>query len=313
MAQIVSLLVGFVVLLVVGVVLRRSGRVPEQASASLNAIVLNVTLPSLIVASMSGASVGAGAARAVLASTVALVTTALITWRLGLWRRWSRPVIGSAIMTASFCNTAFLGIPVVRAVFPAAEPSSSLAWSTSILIDAGITGVGLWTLGVIIAARFGGGGEASLRDSAKQLLTQPTTWALVLAATLNATSLALPPWWRSLFESVGVLTGPLVFLSLGASLDFSAVRFAGRPLAYVVVLKLLVSPAIAAACCVALSVPSPASTVAVLQSGMSTAMVGSILAATAGCDKTLAIAAAVVTTVVAMLTLPLWMTWAALL
>ena len=306
MPPIVSLLSGFVLVLVVGALLRRSGRAPEQTSAALNAVILNVTLPCLIVSIVYDAHVDTGALRALAASALALVGTAVLTWRIGLWRQWSRPVIGSAIMVASFCNTAFLGIPVVRAAFPLSEPSSSSAHAAAVLIDAGTTGVLLWTIGVVIAQRFGGAASTTMRGSALRILLQPTTWALLIATILPAFSVPLSPWWQGLLTSLGVLTGPLVFLSLGCSLDFSAVRFAGRPLLWVVALKLFVSPALAWAACRALSAPAPHDVVSVLQSAMPTAMVSSILAVAAGCDKALATAAAVVTTVLALVTLPLW-------
>ena len=306
MSPIVSLLSGFVLVLVVGALLRRSGRAPEQTSTALNAVILNVTLPCLIVSMLYDAPIDTGALRALLASAIALVVTAVLTWRIGVWRRWSRPVIGAAVMVASFCNTAFLGIPVVRATFPASLPSSSAAHATAVLIDAGTTGVLLWTVGVVVAQRFGGSASTTMRVSFFKILLQPTTWALLIATILPALSVPLSAWWQGLLSSLGTLTGPLVFLSLGFSLDFSAVRLAGRSLLWVIVLKLVVSPAVALAACAVLAVPAPHNDVAVLQSAMPTAMVSSILAGAGGCDKALSTAAAVVTTVLALLTLPAW-------
>lgn len=306
MLAVVSLLAGFVLILAVGALLVRTGRAPTTTPTVLNAVVLNVTLPCLIVATLDGAVIDDRAWRALLASSLALVTMMTLTWRLGLWRGWSRPVIGSAMMGASFCNTAFLGIPVMRAVFPATEASSSLAWATAIVVDAGITSIALWTLGVVVAERFGGSSSLGLRASLARLIKQPMTIALAIAVVLLVVDEPLPRWWIALFEKVGVLTGPLVFLSLGAALDLSSLRFAGRPLLAVTVLKLAVSPALALLFCRLLSVPPPMSTVSVLQSGMSTAMVASIVAVASGCDKGLATGAAVVTTLIGLATLPLW-------
>lgn len=297
-----SLLLGLFVVLLVGVLLRRSGRAPEQTSTVLNAIILQVTLPALIVSVLSKADLGGEALRALLASATALFGTAFLAWRVGVWRRWSRPVIGSAIMVSSFCNTAFLGVPVIRAAFPDAPAASA----TAVIIDAGTTGALMWTFGLVVSQRFGGTARLHVSDSLRQLLLQPTTWALALAVLLSTTHTALPAWLQSSVALVGGATAPLVFVSLGFSLEFSALTTAGAPLLWTVLLKLLVSPAIAALACTALSVPSPLDTVAVLQSGMSTAMVGSIVAISAGCDRVLATATAVTTTVLALFTLPLW-------
>ncbi len=302
MSPIVSLLLGLFVVLLVGVLLRRSGRAPEQTSTVLNAIILQVTLPALIVSVLSKAALDGGALRALLASATALFGTACVAWRVGVWCRWPRPVIGSAIMVSSFCNTAFLGIPVIRAAFPD-EPAAS---ATAVVIDAGTTGLLMWTFGVVVAQRFGGTARLRVGDSVRQLLLQPTTWALVVAVLLSATHTPLPTWLQSSVALVGGATAPLVFVSLGFSLEFSALTTAGAPLVWTVLLKLLLSPAIAAAMCVALSVPAPLNTVAVLQSGMSTAMVGSIVAIGGGCDSALATATAVTTTLLALFTLPLW-------
>lgn len=302
MSPIVSLLLGLFLVLLVGVLLRRSGRAPEQTSAVLNAIILQVTLPALIVSVLSKAQLDGGALRALLASATALFGTAFIAWRVGVWRRWSRPVVGSAVTVSCFCNTAFLGVPVIRAAFPD-EPAAS---ATAVIIDAGTTGVLMWTFGLVVAQRFGGAARLHLSGSLRQLLLQPTTWALAVAVLLSTTHTPLPAWLQSSVALVGGATAPLVFVSLGFSLEFSALTTAGAPLLWTVLLKLLVSPAIAAAACMALSVPPPLNTVAVLQSGMSTAMVGSIVAISAGCDRALATATAVTTTVLALFTLPLW-------
>jgi predicted permease len=111
--------------------------------------------------------------------------------------------------------------------------------------------------------------------------------------------------WRGPLTQIGESTPTLAFLTIGLGLDLGALRGQARPLALISALKLGVTPTLAALVLLALDVRGEAAQVAVLQSAMPTAVVAGIIAGEAGCDRGLSSAAPVVTTLLAMATLPL--------
>ncbi|WP_437300994.1 AEC family transporter [Sorangium sp. So ce426] len=298
--DLISQLLALFAVLGVGVLLRALGRAGQADAAVLHRLVIDVTTPALIVTVLRRSGIGHGAWGAVAASTVALFASALagvaVARALGL----PRAAQGAAGLVGSFSNTGFLGVPVVLALYGDAGGAAG----TAILVDSIVTAFLLWTFGVALAARMGGGGGGDGRGLLAVLL-HPNVLSIAVGLTLHAAPIPLPVWLEHALGALGSATPTLVFLALGLSLDLGSLRGRVRPLAAVAAVKLLLSPAVALGAAVALGLKRPSSEVAVLQSAMPTSMVSVIVAARYGCDGQFAAATAVVTTLGALATLPI--------
>ncbi|WP_437873314.1 AEC family transporter [Sorangium sp. So ce363] len=298
--DLISQLLALFAVLGVGVLLRALGRAGQADAAVLHRLVIDVTTPALIVSVLRRSGIGHGAWGAVAASTVALFACALagvaVARALGL----PRAAQGAAGLVGSFSNTGFLGVPVVLALYGDAGGAAG----TAILVDSIVTAFLLWTFGVALAARMGGGGGGDGRGLLAVLL-HPNVLSIAVGLTLHAAPIPLPVWLEHALGALGSATPTLVFLALGLSLDLGSLRGRVRPLAAVAAVKLLLSPAIALGAAVALGLKRPSSEVAVLQSAMPTSMVSVIVAARYGCDGQFAAATAVVTTLGALASLPI--------
>ncbi|MGK4004556.1 AEC family transporter [Sorangium sp. So ce1036] len=298
--DLISQLLALFAVLGVGVLLRALGRGGQAEAAVLHRLVIEVTTPALVLSVLRRSGIGHGAWGAVAASTAALLACALagvaVARALGL----PRAAQGAAGLVGSFSNTGFLGVPVVLALY---GPTGGAA-GTAILVDSIVTTLMLWTLGVAIAARMGGGGDVDGR-SLLALLRQPAVPSIAVGLALHALPIPLPSWLTRALDALGSATPTLVFLALGLSLDLRSLRGRVRPLAAVAAVKLLLAPAVALGAAVALGLERPVSEVAVLQSAMPTSMVSVIIAARYGCDGPFAAATAVVTTLGALVSLPL--------
>ncbi|WP_437538779.1 AEC family transporter [Sorangium sp. So ce726] len=298
--DLISQLLALFAVLGVGVLLRSLGRAGQADAAVLHRLVIDVTTPALIVTVLRRSGIGHGAWGAVAASTVALFACALagvaVARALGL----PRAAQGAAGLVGSFSNTGFLGVPVVLALYGDAGGAAG----TAILVDSIVTTLFLWTFGVALAARMGGGGGVDGRGLLAVLL-HPNVLSIAVGLALHALPIPLPGWLEHALDALGSATPTLVFLALGLSLDLASLRGRVRPLAAVAAVKLLLSPAIALGAAVALGLKRPSSEVAVLQSAMPTSMVSVIIAARYGCDGQFAAATAVVTTLGALASLPL--------
>jgi predicted permease len=301
-SDLTSQLLALFAVLGVGVVLRATGRAGQADAAVLNRLIIDVTMPALVVVVLRRSGIGGDAWGATAASLAALFACAFagigVARALGL----PRPGQGTAGLVGSFSNTGFLGVPLVLALYGDAGGAAG----TAIVIDTIVTMVMLWTFGVALAARMGAGGDGDVaRPNLLALLKQPAMPAIAVGLGLHALGVPLPAWIARALEALGSTTPTLVFLALGLTLDLRSLRGRTWPIAAVAALKLLVAPAIALAAALALGLRRPAAEVAVLQSAMPTSMVSVIIAARYGCDGQLAAAIAVVTTLGALVTLPL--------
>ncbi|WP_437282878.1 AEC family transporter [Sorangium sp. So ce375] len=298
--DLISQLLALFAVLGVGVLLRALGRAGQADAAVLHRLVIDVTTPALIITVLRRSGIGHGAWGAVAASTVALFACALAAVAVARALGLPRAAQGAAGLVGSFSNTGFLGVPVVLALYGDAGGAAG----TAILVDSIVTAFLLWTFGVALAARMGGGGGGDGRGLLAVLL-HPNVLSIAVGLTLHAAPIPLPVWLEHALGALGSATPTLVFLALGLSLDLASLRGRVRPLAAVAAVKLLLSPAVALGAAVALGLKRPTSEVAVLQSAMPTSMVSVIVVARYGCDGQFAAATAVVTTLGALASLPI--------
>ncbi|WP_437821015.1 AEC family transporter [Sorangium sp. So ce1078] len=297
--DLISQLLALFAVLGVGVLLRALGRGGQADAAVLHRLVIDVTTPALIVSVLRRSGLGDGAWGAVAASSIALFACALAAVAVARALGLPRAAQGAAGVVGSFSNTGFLGVPVVLALYGHAGGAAG----TAILVDSIVTTLLLWTFGVALVARMGGGGGVDAR-SLLTVLLHPNVLSIAAGLALHALPIPLPAWVERALDALGSATPTLVFLALGLSLDLRSLRGRVRPLAAIAAVKLLLSPAVALGAALALGLKRPASEVAVLQSAMPTSMVSVIVAARYGCDGEFAAATAVVTTIGALATLP---------
>ncbi len=297
-----GLLLTLVLALAAGAVLRRSRRLPGDAATVLNRVIVDVTLPALVIAVLPFAELD----RAIVAALVVTLSGQVvgfacgisITRALGL----SRATQGAAGLVAGFANTGFLGIPVAIALFG----GRGVGPSTAILIDGFNTTALLWTSGLLFARRMGDKvtSDAKPRSVLAALVT-PLSISVLLALAMNLAHVHPPELLRGALEKIGAATTALVFLALGLSLDVRALKGRVAALGLVTITKLAIAPVAAYAAARALHLHGTIGSVAVLQASMPTAMLSVVLAAESGCDASFAAGVAVATTLVSLVTMPL--------
>ena len=306
--DVLPVLLSLFALLSVGQLLRLRKALPASAPAVLARVIVLVTMPALIVGILADARFEPAQLPALLATTtaqlIALALGVLLLRALGA----PRTAQGAAGIVASFSNTAFLGLPFIVAVLP----GSRAAATTAVIIDTVDTTFLLLTLGIAFA-----GAMARTRpprstsifrqiyQGALRLLRQPMILAVLLGLALALSGLTLPALIAGPLAQVGRTTPVLAFLTIGLGLDLSTLRGQSRALAGIALIKLGLAPLLTALILHALAVRGDVAHAAVLQAAMPTAMISVIIAAEAGCDARLAAAAAVVTTLLALVTLPL--------
>ncbi|PZN12469.1 MAG: transporter, partial [Proteobacteria bacterium] len=106
--------------LAVGQLLRKARLAPENAAATLNVVVLYLSLPAVVLLQLPPFLLQATYSWA-LAAPVALPWAALLlAWGAYAWwgrrRGWSSATIGALIIATGLGNTSFVGFPVLEAL-----------------------------------------------------------------------------------------------------------------------------------------------------------------------------------------------------
>jgi len=297
-------LVGFVLVVLAGVWLRRGrlGVAADTAATVLTALVLDLTLPALTLDVLLRRALDRDLLRVLVPTTLAQAVALGAAWALGRALRWSPEVRGAALLSAGFANTAFVGFPLVGALWPH-HPEAAQA---ALLIDTWNTTALLWTLGLSLAEAHGHP-RTSTRPGWTEILLRPATLSVALGFALNLLGVRAPAAVAAVLGPLGQATSPLVFVTLGLRLDLGAIRARWRKVALVTFVRVGVAPAAALGACMLFGVRGVVGTVAVLQSGMASALVASLLIARAGCDAALGSASVMATLVASVVTLPVWL------
>lgn len=304
-AVLAPLLAKLFAVLATGALLRK--RLPPATTRVLNRAIIDVLMPALLLLVLARIRFDPSVTVAALPFSVAQLVVGAAALLVARAFALPRPAQGSAAMTTAFANTGFLGYPVVLALFGADATSSGTASGTAIAIDTVCTTAWMWSFGVVLAARCGGGRPFSLRGLVRALV-RPLTLAVALGLALSWFGVSLPASVDMIVSGLGVLVSVLVFfslgLSLGVSLDTGALKGRLPPVAAMSALKLLLMPALVLVLARALGLPEVVTVVAVLQGGMPSAMVSVIISADEGCDHAFAAGVAALSTVLCVATLP---------
>ena len=172
------------------------------------------------------------------------------------------------------------------------------------LIDAFVTTLWLYTAGVFWARRQGEGGERA--PPGLRLLITPASIAVVVGLALSLLDLRLPSPVARLANLLGGATVPLVFLALGIRLDWNGLRGRLRPILVASVIRPAIVPVVVLVVAAALGLRGVVRDVTVLQAARPSSMMAAVVADRYGCDGPLGTAAVVLTTLLGVVTIPLW-------
>ncbi len=243
-------------------------RVLKADVRTLSRVTFNALSPCLVfhllvTSSLSAADFGRMTALAVVVVVGIGLVGRLVTLPLGL----NRAMTSAFLIVVMFSNSGNYGLPVVLFAFG----REALAHATVYFVA---NAVAIYTLGVFLASA----GRRSVGQAARGVLKVPAVWGVVAAAVVMGFGLHLPP---PLMRPVELLSGaalPTMILVLGMQLERGA--WPERPglVALASILTLIVTPMIALGASHLLGLTGFARQAAVVQSGMPSAVLTTIIA-----------------------------------
>lgn len=298
----IHVLAQMVVLIAAGVVWRfvaPAGLDVERTRRTLTGLVYDVFLPALVLLVLWRAPLGLESARISLVAAsgvlAAMVVSVLVCRVCGARRAAS----GALILAASFPNATYLGLPVLEASFG--------PWARSVAIQYDLFACTplLLTVGMMVARRYGEGGIPV--HPLQALLRIPALWAAALAVVLNLAAVPLHPIVAGSLDLMAGAVVPLMLLALGMSLRWDVLASRRLPLLLpVLLIQLLLMPLLAWAVAHGVGLGGDTFKAVVLEAAMPSMLLGVVICDRFRLDTGLYAAAVTLSTVLSLVTLPLW-------
>ena len=280
----------------------------------LNGLVLNVTLPALVLLGLLRApALSPRLGLPVLALFLAEIAALGLVYGLGRVLRLPNQTLGATLLVGVFGNTGFIGYPLTLALFPRQFP-------TAILLDQFGMTLPMYLTAAIVGARLGGGdGSGGHGAAIGRFFRSPIFLSAVLGLGLH--SLPIPPALSHvptlrdisaiLMQCLGYLgqgTTPLVLLALGVALRPGAAWKQPSALLIACGTKLLFCPLLVWGLCRAFGIGGEVRADTILQTAMPTAVVAAVLAGQNDMEGDFAVGVVFAATVLSALTIPLLLT-----
>ena len=303
MLTVIIQMAGLIVCGVVWRVLKPAGLEHDQTRKVLTTLVYYLLLPALVLSVLWKAELGAHSVYIALVAAGGVFTGLLLAFASCRFCKSQSAEAGAIILSVAFPNATYLGLPVLEATFG--------EWARSIAIQYDLFACTpiLFTLGVLIAARYGSVGMDN-RRLFTELFRIPAVWAALAAVLLNGLNVPIPQVVDGLLSLLERGVVPLMLFSLGLSLEWkrSRLRFL-RPLIPVIILRMFVIPAIVLGFATALGFAGEWRAAIVMEAAMPSMVIGIVICDRFDLDVSLYATAVTVTTVVSLVTLPMWYGW----
>jgi predicted permease len=219
-----------------GIILRRSGRCPESMPAALNAFIINISLPALILLYLHHLPLDSSLFYPVAAPWLLFGLGLILFLTTARLARWTAPTTGGLILSGSLANTSFMGLPMIETFYGVSF------LGVGILIDQLGTYLVLSTLGIVVAVTCSADQSAGFSPARviKKVLTFAPFQALVLALMLRP--IEFPAGFEQLLGRLGGTLAPLALVSVGYQLRLADIRGRIPALTLGLVFKLIVGP-----------------------------------------------------------------------
>ncbi|WP_026977979.1 AEC family transporter [Flavobacterium tegetincola] len=225
------------VCLIIGFLLQKIKDFPSNSHQVLNQFVIYISLPALALFYIPKIQISSDLLYSLAVPWVGFVLSFLFFSILGKKLGWSKKLIGCLVLTGGLGNTAFVGFPVIEALY------GKQGLETAIIIDQPGTFVVLATLGVLVASYYSRG-EASASMIVKKILLFPPFIGFVIAALFNVFQYDFVEELQSVFQKLGSTVTPIALIAVGLQLTFERKSKHWGFLTLGLAFKLFLTPAI---------------------------------------------------------------------
>lgn len=282
----------------VGYILKKAGVLDDGLTRHLNRLLTRVLLPALLFRSTSRTEIGeVGTAALGFLSAVILITLLAILASLAM----PRSARGAFIQSSFRGNLAYLGLPVVGALFGEAAISVAAA-----ILAAGLILHIILTI-VLLQILDPERPRLDLRANLKAIFTNPLILSAVAGLLFSATGFELHRLLAEPLDLLGRAALPLALLVIGCTLSFENIRAKISLTVLAVAFKLIIMPAVAWFLMSTLfGTEGETLEIVVIMAASPTAILAQTFAEAFNADSRLAAATVAFSTILGLLAFPVW-------
>jgi len=264
------------VCLFLGILLQKVKSFPQNSHQVLNQFVIYISLPALAFYYIPKIKINSDLLFPIGVAWIGFGLSFLFFSLLGKSLGWSKKLIGCLVLTGGLGNTAFVGFPVIEALY------GKEGLETAIIVDQPGTFVVLSTLGILVATYYSRG-TASASMILKKILFFPPFIGFAIAALMNVVQFDFVNEMQIVFQKLGATVTPVALIAVGLQLTFERKSKHWGFLTLGLAFKLLIMPAFF---CVfylfILGKTGKVFDVSIMESAMAPMITASILASTYG-------------------------------
>jgi len=271
---------------------------PENTAPALNAWIMRIALPALVLAQIPKLEPAADLILPALAMWWVMLGAFVLMPLIGRRLAWTRSTVGCMILLCGLGNTSFIGLPMLQAL------RGHEALGAAVIADQLGSFLALSTFGVVIAAIYGGS-----RADAAEIVRRIVRFPPFLALPIAFVALGLGGWPTALDEVLQRLGGtltPVALFVVGMQFRVGDVRHHLREIGIGLSWKMLLAPLGVAAFALATGQQGLAAKVGILQAAMAPMVTAGILAQQSGLAPRLANTILSVGTLLSLVSVPLW-------
>lgn len=201
------------VCLFVGILLQRVPDFPKNSHKVLNQFVIYISLPALALLYIPKIKISSDLLYPLGVAWIGFILSFLFFSVLGKQFGWSKKLIGCLVLTGGLGNTAFVGFPVIEALY------GKVGLETAIIIDQPGTFVVLATLGILVASYYSRG-TASASLILMKIMLFPPFVGFAIAAVMNVFQFDFIQEVQVVFQKLGATVTPIALIAVGLQLTF---------------------------------------------------------------------------------------------
>ena len=273
-----------------GFVLGRSLKLDSQP---LGRVIFYILSPALIFNILTSSKLAVESILLMMGYAAAtMIIVAGIAFVAGKIFRLEQSVLTIVVLTSFFANNGNYGLPLISFAFG----QEALAYASIYFVTNSLL---LYTVGVLIASL----GHLQLKDALKGLLKVPAIYAIILAVIFIQTGWSFPSPIQKTVELTSGAAVPAMIILLGLELQKAEWTNNIKALSIPVVCRLLIGPVIGIAMAALFGLDKVASRDGIIEAGMPSAVMTTVLANEYNLDSSLVTAIVFVGTILSPRTL----------
>ena len=295
MSAIETTILSIIIMIGLGYFLKRIDFLSEKDIDPFNKIVMYILMPCMIFHAIYGADLSLIPKLGILPFIILVSSfaTGIVSYFILKQFKLDDIKLWSVLVTVMIANTAFMGYPVTLGIYGQA------GFLRAIFCDMATLCIFL-ILSFVLILKFGG----TIKTAVKKIAFFPPLWAVVLGLCFNWLNIPIGSVLDYTVNYLGQGAIPLIMVTLGLSIDFSALSRSKSMIVFTSIMKLAFFPMVAFLIVNYLGLVNLEYSVAVVEAAMPSGMMSLLLSITYKLDYELTSDCILINTVISLITLP---------